>query len=64
MSSRPLIGDMSTARAETRVLKGIIYVALVALLLVFGARMFISGEKNEAAMQPGTEAPFTGELAK
>jgi hypothetical protein len=62
MSDRPLIGDPSTARAETRVLKGIVYAALVALLLVLGARMFISGEKNldETTTQPGTEAPLPG----
>jgi hypothetical protein len=62
MSDRPLIGDTSTARAETRVLRGIVYVALVALLLVLGARMFISGEKNvdESTTQPGTEAPLPG----
>jgi hypothetical protein len=62
MSDRPLIGDASTGRAETRVLTGIVYVALVALLLVLGARMFISGETNRDASitQPGTEAPVPG----
>jgi hypothetical protein len=62
MSDQPLVGDPSAARAETRVLKGIVYVALVALLLVLGARMFISGEKNldESTSQPGTEAPVPG----
>jgi hypothetical protein len=62
MSDRPLIGDTSTARAETRILKGIVYIALVALLLVLGARMFISGEKNvdESTTRPGTEAPIPG----
>jgi hypothetical protein len=63
MSDRPLTGDTSTARAETRVLKGIVYAALVALLLVLGARMlFISGEKNvdESTTRPGTEAPVAG----
>jgi hypothetical protein len=62
MSDRPLINDTNTVRAETRVLKGMVYVALVALLLVMGARMFISGEKNvdESTTQPGTEAPVPG----
>lgn len=62
MSDRPLIGDTSTARAETRVLTGIVYVALVAPLLVLGARMFISGETNRDAStaQPGIEAPLPG----
>ena len=62
MSDRPLVNDISTVRAETRVLKGMVYVALVALLLVMGARMFISGEKNvdESTTQPGTEAPVPG----
>ena len=62
MSDRPLIGDTSRARAETRVLKGIVYAALVALLLVLGVRMFTSGEKNadDSTTQPGTEAPVPG----
>jgi hypothetical protein len=62
MSDRPLISDTSSARAETRVLKGMVYVALVALLLVMGARMFISGEKSvdESTTRPGTEAPVPG----
>jgi hypothetical protein len=34
MSDRPLVGDPSAARAETRVINGIVYVALVALLCV------------------------------
>jgi hypothetical protein len=37
---------------------------LVALLLLFGARMFVLGEKSEDASPPQqrTEAPVTGEL--
>jgi hypothetical protein len=64
MSHRPLIADTGTTRTETRVLKGILLGALAALLLVFGARMFVLGEKSEDANPPQqrTEAPVASEL--
>jgi hypothetical protein len=54
-----LIKGTGTARTEARVLKGILLGALVALLLVAGARMFILGEKSADATAPqqSTEAP-------
>src|SRR5262245_6989894 len=47
MSDRPpLMGETRSTRAEIRVLNGIVYAGLIGLLLVFGARMFVFGERN------------------
>ena len=65
MSHRPLISDTGTARTETRVLKGIVIGALMALLLVFGARMFVLGEKNgDVTTQQSSEAPAAAEIPR
>jgi len=64
MSDRPsLISETKTTRVETTVLQGIIYAGLVGLLLVFGARMFVFGERNadENMTQQNAEAPAAGE---
>ena len=68
MSDRPpLISEANSSRAEIRVLKGIVFAGLIALLLVFGARMFVIGERNgDADSQQRAEgqatAPAAGEL--
>jgi hypothetical protein len=66
MSDRPpLISESGSTRAEIRVLKGILFAGAVALLLVFGTRMFVIGEKNgEAdATQQRVEGPATAPAA-
>jgi hypothetical protein len=69
MSDRPpLISEANSTRAEIRVLKGIVFAGLIALLLAFGARMFVIGERNgdaDATQQRAegqATAPAAGEL--
>jgi hypothetical protein len=59
MSDKPSLINADTSRVETRVLRGIIYAGLVALLLVFGARMFVfdEGSMDTDTPQQSTQAP-------
>ena len=66
MSDRPpLMGETRSTRAEIRVLNGIVYAGLIGLLLVFGARMFVFGERNGDAgtTQQSAEAPAAAPAA-
>ena len=60
MSNRPpLMGETRSTRAEIHVLNGIVYAGLIGLLLVFGARMFVFGERygDAGTTQQGVKAP-------
>jgi hypothetical protein len=52
--------------ANTPVLIGVVLAAVLALLLIFGAPMFNSGEKSVDVnkTQPNIEAPVTGDNKK
>jgi hypothetical protein len=60
MPDQPIRPDIDERRGSNSVLIGIALAALIAVLLLFGAR-FMSGDKNVSMTenQPTTEAPAT-----
>ena len=64
MVDRPI--DTRDSRADNAVLIGIVLAAVLAILLIFGSRMFNAGEKSVDVnkTQPNIETPATGDTKK
>ena len=64
MVDRPI--DTRDSRADNAVLIGIVLATVLAILLIFGSRMFNAGEKSVDVnkTQPNIETPATGDTKK